>query len=303
MGNAIGIHAGVWVGDWSPASARYAIAQSAQAGFDLIEIPAVDPRTVDSAETVALLAEHGLDAVVSLALGRRDDINTTDAHASARGERRLLDAVAFAGDLGASYIGGVLYSMMGKYDVAPSEQARDNSLAVLGRVAEAAGKFGITLGLEYVNRYESNLLNTAAQTVQFIHDLAASNVRLHLDTYHANLEEQGQAAAVRDAGPHLVYIHAAENHRGALGTGNIDWPGLFRQLALSGYTGPITFESFAGTIQPVHVATDIALWRNLWSDPAALARQAHGFIAAQLAAARSATEDTVTATADFATVP
>ncbi|MFC5931215.1 sugar phosphate isomerase/epimerase [Cryobacterium melibiosiphilum] len=290
--NPLGIHAGVWVGDWSPASARYAIEQSAAAGFDLIEIPAVssdaDHDVSDPGVTLALLRDHGLDAVVSLALGRGEDINTTDAHASARGERRLLQAVAFAHSLGAPYVGGVLYSMMGKYDLAPSAQARDNSLAVLGRVARVAAESGIELGLEYVNRYESNLLNTAAKTVQFIHDLAAPNVVLHLDTFHANLEEPDQATAVRDAGPLLGYIHAAENHRGGLGTGSIDWPGLFRQLALSDYRGPITFESFSGVVQPPAVATDIGLWRDLWTDPHDLARQAHTFLTAQLAAAHAA---------------
>ena len=286
--NPIGIHAGVWVGDWTPASAEYAVRESARAGFDLIEIPVRDPRSTDLALTRSLLAEHGLDAVVSLALGERHDINTEDAETSARGEQLLADAVTFAHGIGATYIGGVLYSKMAKYRHAGTTASRDNALAVLRRVAAKAGANGIRLGMEYVNRYESNLLNTARQTVEFIHELGADNVLLHLDTFHANLEESDQATAVRDAGELLGYIHAAENHRGYLGSGSIDWPNLFRELVRSGYSGPITFESFSSDVVGLETAVDIGLWRNLWSDPADLARSANLFLRSGLEVAHRA---------------
>ncbi|ANP74360.1 sugar phosphate isomerase/epimerase family protein [Cryobacterium arcticum] len=284
-GNLLGIHAGVWVGDWADDSARYAIESSAQAGYDLIEIPAVDPRTTDLALTVRLLEQTGLDAVVSLALDASTDINTEDAEVSAHGERLLSRTVDFARDIGARYIGGVTYSAMVKYTHPATEASRQNSLAVLRRIADKARASGITIGVEYVNRYESNLLNTAAQTVRFIEDLDAENVLLHLDTFHANSEELSLAQAVRDAGALLGYIHASESHRGHLGTGILDFPGLFRQLALSGYTGPITFESFSSAIHPRDTADTIGIWRDPWTDPALAARNAYAFLRAQLDAA------------------
>ena len=283
--NPLGIHAGVWVGDWTDDSARYAIESSAEAGYDLIEIPAVDPRTANLAHTVRLLAENRIDAVVSLALDASTDINTEDATVSERGEQLLSRTVDFARDIGARYIGGVTYSAMVKYTQPATDASRANSLAVLGRTAAKAKLSGISIGVEYVNRYESNLLNTAAQTVRFITDLGADNVLLHLDTFHANSEELSLASAVRDAGDLLGYIHASESHRGHLGTGILDFPGLFRQLALSGYTGPITFESFSSVIHPRATANTIGIWRDPWTDPALAARNAHAFLSAQLAAA------------------
>jgi len=283
--NPLGIHAGVWVGDWTEASARYAIESSAQAGYDLIEIPAVDPRSTDVEHTVRLLASNGIDAVVSLALDATTDINTEDAAVSARGEELLSRTVDFARDIGARYIGGVTYSAMVKYTHPATAASRQNSLAVLRRIAAKAQASGITIGVEYVNRYESNLLNTAAETVCFIEELGADNVALHLDTFHANSEELSLADAVRDAGALLGYIHASESHRGHLGTGILDFPGLFRQLALSGYTGPITFESFSSVIHPRETANTIGIWRDPWTDPAVAAGNAHAFLGAQLAAA------------------
>jgi D-psicose/D-tagatose/L-ribulose 3-epimerase len=287
--NPLGIHAGVWVGDWTDDSARYAVESSAQAGYDLIEIPAVDPRTVDAEHTVRLLAESAIDAVVSLALDVNTDVNTEDRAVSDRGEALLSRTVDFARDIGARYIGGVTYSAMVKYTRPATAASRENSLAVLRRIAAKAEESGISIGVEYVNRYESNLLNTAAQTVRFIDDLGAANVLLHLDTFHANSEELSLAAAVRDAGVRLGYIHASESHRGHLGTGVLDFPSLFRELARTGYTGPITFESFSRVIHPPATANTIGIWRDPWTDPAQAARNAHAFLSAQLAAATLAT--------------
>jgi len=181
-------------------------------------------------------------------------------------------------------VGGVTYSAMIKYDQPATAASRDNSLAVLGRVADRARAQGIRIGIEYVNRYESNLLNTAAQTARFIRELGADNVLLHLDTFHANSEELSLPAAVRDAGSLLGYIHASESHRGLLGTGVLDFPALFGELAATGYAGPITFESFSSAVLPRSTSNTIGLWRESWTDPYVAAREAHAFLREQLAA-------------------
>ncbi|QWT24436.1 sugar phosphate isomerase/epimerase [Subtercola sp. PAMC28395] len=283
--NPIGIHAGLWVGDWSPASATYAISESAKAGFDLIEIPAGDAPNIDVALTAKLLADHGLTGVYSLALPASADINDEDDSVVARGERMLEAAVTLARDTGSRYVGGVTYSKMGQYDHPFTARSRANSQAVLGRVAEKAKAAGVTIGLEFVNRYESNLLNTAQQTVDFIREIGADNLAVHIDTFHVNTEEPDQVTPVRVAGPLLAYIHAGENHRGYLGSGSIDWPALFKALNESNFTGPITFESFSGAVLDPELSHTLGLWRNPWVDPAAVARHAHDFIATQLAAA------------------
>jgi D-psicose/D-tagatose/L-ribulose 3-epimerase len=288
--NPIGVHAGTWTAGWSPEAARFAIEGAAAAGFDLIEIPLPTPDERDPAITRSLLERAGLDAVVSLALTPQTDINTEDPVLSAAGERQLMAAVEFAAGIGAGYIGGVTFSAMAPYAHPATPATRSNSQAVLLRVATAARERHIRIGLEYVNRYESNLLNTAAQTAQFIDELGlagADNVLLHIDTYHTNIEELSQADAVRDAGALLGYIHVAENHRGRLGTGSIDWSGLFAQLEASGYTGPLTFESFSPDVASAATRDEINLWRSLWSDPAEVSRHAADFLREQLAAART----------------
>ena len=291
--NPLGVHAGLWVNDWTPGSARTAIEATARTGFDLIEIPLPDihggaAASAGSALTRSLLEDSGLDAVVSLALGADTDINTEDAATSARGEQKLLEAVAFAREIGAPYVGGVTFSAMMKYAHPATAASRANSIDVLARVAAMADEADVRIGLEYVNRYESNLLNTAAQTAAFISELkerGAGNVLLHIDTYHANIEELSQADAVWNAGELLGYMHLAESHRGRLGTGTIDWGGLFEALASSGYEGPLTFESFSSDVVSAATRDDIGLWRNPWRDPADVAGAAGAFLREHLAAA------------------
>lgn len=277
----IGVHAGLLTPDWTPGSARRAIATAAGIGYDLVEIPAPgrDDGSASAAETAALLDEHRIDAVVSLALDAASDIHTADPAASARGEARLSDAVRFAAGIGAGYVGGVTHSAMRKNPHGGGPAERANVVRVLRDVAARAAADGIVVGLEYVNRYESNLLNTAAQTVALIEEVGAANLVVHIDSFHAHMEEVDLASAVRDAGDHLAYIHASENHRGELGTGSTDWDGLLGALRAASFAGPLTVETFSPAVQSAAVADDIGLWRELWSDPVAVATAGHRFLA------------------------
>lgn len=76
---------------------------------------------------------------------------------------------------------GILYSALAKYNQPPTEQGRANCIAALKRVAQVAADKGITLGLECVNRYESNLINTALQAMDLLDDIDEDNIMVHLD--------------------------------------------------------------------------------------------------------------------------
>lgn len=282
MSFRFGIHAGVWGFDWSPAAADRTVTAAAEAGYDVIEIPAIDRLVLDPRDTARILERRGIEPTVSLALSFDDDITDADTARVARGEHRLLEAVRFADDIGASFVGGVVFSAMGRYDRLPSADARERSLTVLRRVAALAEQRGVTIGVEYVNRYESNLLNTAAQTARFVDDLGASNVVVHIDTFHAAMEERSLADAVAAAGPRLGYLHASESHRGRLGTGTIDWARLLIDLDAAGFDGPITVETFSSAVVGEASAIDIALWQPQWVDPDELAAESLAFLRAHL---------------------
>ncbi len=242
--NKLGVHALVWEKGWSRDECARAVARSAEVGYDLIEIVALDPEAIDVAFTRKQLEQAGIGATSSLGLDAESDISSNDPDKTKRGQLRLEQAVAMARDIGATHVCGILHSAFQKYAVPTTAEGVARSVEVLQRVAEMAAKSSITLGLEVVNRYESNVLNTASQAVEMCKRIGAPNVKVHLDVYHMNIEESDIRSAIIETGDYLGYFHTGDSHRGYMGSGSIDLAGVFRALVKANYQGPITFEVF-----------------------------------------------------------
>jgi D-psicose/D-tagatose/L-ribulose 3-epimerase len=275
----VGVHALVWVGGWSPEQCESALASTVAAGYDLIEIPAFDPAAIDAVATRAALQRHGLASSLSLGLDHATDINSEDLACVDRGRDTLMAALGLARDLGSVYLGGVIFGALDRYRTPTTAAARANSASVIREVAQQARADGIRIGLEFVNRYESNLLNTTQQTLDYIDLVGEDNVFVHADVYHMNIEEQDFRSPVLAAGDRLGYVHVGESHRGYLGTGTIDFAQFFGALRDIDYRGPVTFESFSSAVVDDNLTVRLAIWRNLWSDGADLAASARAFIA------------------------
>lgn len=286
--NKLGVHALVWVGGWSHEECARAIRATADLGYDLIEIPALDPKSIDVDFTRRTLEQNKLGVTMSLGLDAASDISSGDPDKIKRGEALLLDALRVARDIGATHVCGILYSAFQKYFIPPTEKGIQGSVDAIRRFCAEAAKSNITIGMEVVNRYESNVLNTAAQAVDFCKRVGAPNIKVHLDTYHMHIEEADIEAAIIETGPMLGYFHIGESNRGYLGAGSIDFDRVFRGLAKADYKGPITFESFSSAVVNQPLSGILAIWRNLWTDGRDLAGSAKGFIESHLKSAAEA---------------
>lgn len=274
----IGCHASVWTGTFDEPGLRKAIEGTAVAGFDLIELPVFRPDEWDVALTKRLLRDNGLKATASLGLTDALNISSEDPDICRAGEEHLAKVIRILHELESTHLVGVIYAPMKKHLRAPSALEVANGQAALGRLAELARGYGITLGLEVVNRYETNLLNTAKQALTYVDGIAGDNVHVHLDTYHMNIEESDMMNPFLDAGDRLGYVHIGESHRGYLGSGSVDFDTAFRALNRIGYTGPIVFESFSSAVVDPVLSNMLGVWRNLWDDNVDLARHANQFM-------------------------
>ncbi|MFT3974799.1 MAG: sugar phosphate isomerase/epimerase family protein [Amaricoccus sp.] len=283
--NKLGVHAFVWEHGWSKEQATSAINQTAEAGFDFIEAPSLDPSSIDPAVTVKLLEAAGIGIAFSMGLDFESDISSGDPEKEKRGKALLLDAISVCRDCGGKSIGGILYSGFGKYYEQPTAHGIRRSADILREVAGVAAKSDINLCLEVVNRYETNICNTAAQGVEMCKLVGAPNVKVHLDVYHMNIEESDMASAIIDAAPHIGYFHTGDSHRGYLGSGSIDLQAAFRAIVRAKYEGPITFESFSSRVVGQPLEGILGIWRNLWEDGMDLATHALMYTKAQLKAA------------------
>lgn len=177
---------------------------------------------------------------------------------------------------------GVLASALGKYPTPPSREGWNNAVAALRDVTAHAQQVGINLGLEVVNRYESNLVNDVADGLTFLDEVGNDHLFLHIDTYHALIEETSLDGAVRLAADRLGYVHVGQNDRGDLATGTVDLDGFLAALDEIGFDGPITFKGFSRATADPALADTLAIWRSPWTDGEQLAVDALTFLQARM---------------------
>jgi D-psicose/D-tagatose/L-ribulose 3-epimerase len=280
--NPIGIHAMVLTPDTDATAVRTAAQQAAESGYDILELPIFDPEALDVDAARAAAGEHGLQLACSLGLSPQTDVSSEDTGIVAAGTTLLHAAVEATAGIGGRWLCGVLASQLGRYTAPATAAGRANAVAAIREIAEHAAQRDLDVCLEVVNRYESNLFNTVADGVAFVEDVGADRCWVHLDAYHAVIEEDSMAAAVHAAGDRLGYVHIGQNDRGALDTGTVDIDELLGTLGEAGYAGPITFEAFSRRTATRELADNLAIWRSAWSDGRQLAADAAAYIRARL---------------------
>ncbi len=266
-----GAHTFLWIDEWTTEKGNRAIAATGEAGFDFIEISLLKPDEFDAAAHKKALAAAGIEAKGSLVLP--DWAHMPEQPEKAR--RFLISALENIEALGGTYLGGCIAFALGKFT---GDRRGDCQVVIdtLGEVAEDARKRGITLGIEVVNRYESNLYNTMADTRETILAIGANNIKIHVDTYHSLYEEEGFYMPLVENADVLGYMHMSENHRGLLGTGTVNWDEVFRGLADANYNGPMVVKSFPA-VNP-DLAAAIKLWRPPTQSSEYLAREGLKFL-------------------------
>jgi D-psicose/D-tagatose/L-ribulose 3-epimerase len=278
--NPIGVNTWVWVSPATEAAITEIAPRAKAMGFALLELGVEQPGDWDPARIAEILAAHDLGASVCAAMGPGRDLTDPTTIASTQDYIRFcIDAAA---TLGSTVVAGPIYTPVGKtwrMDEAERRATRDRLVEALRPLADAAGARGVRLALEPLNRFETSFLNTAAQTLEVVDRVASPAVGVLLDTFHMNIEEKDQAAAIRLVGDKLVHFHACGNDRGAPGADAIPWPAITTALHEIGYAGAVVIESFTPDNQTI--ARAAAIWRPLAATQDALAQEGLAFLRGQ----------------------
>jgi D-psicose/D-tagatose/L-ribulose 3-epimerase len=275
--NPIGVNAWVWVSPPTDDSIA-AIAPRVKAmGFDLLELGLENPDDWDAGRLAEVFAANGLGASVCVAMGPDRDLTHPNTVAGTREYiRTCIDAVA---TLGGNVVAGPLYTPVGKtwqMDAAERAATIDRLIEGLKPLVDYAGERGVRLGVEPLNRFETSFLNTAAQVMEVVDRLDSPAAGVLLDTFHMNIEEKDQAAAIRMVGDKLVHFHACGNDRGVPGADHIAWQEITDALRETGYDGAVVIESFTPDNQTI--ARAAAIWRSLATSQDALAEDGLAFL-------------------------
>jgi D-psicose/D-tagatose/L-ribulose 3-epimerase len=248
-------------------------------GFDIIEICIEDPATIDVAPINEALKENDLRATICGAFGPDRDASSEDQNVRANAAKYLEACIDAARDLGSPVVAGPMYSAVGKTRLlSRDERAKQWSLAVetLKPVADYAGQRGVRLAIEPLNRFETDLINTAEQGLDLVDRIGASNVGLLMDTFHMNIEEKDIPAAIRKAGSKVFHFHSCENDRGTPGTGHVEWKKVAAALREINYQGAVVIEAF--TTEITEIARAVSLWRPLAPNQDSLAEEGLNFL-------------------------
>lgn len=263
MAIGIGVNAWVWTSPFS-SSAIPLIGQASDMGFDVLTIPVEDPALIDVAAILAAQSSASIRLQVTGAFGPTRDLTHDDRQYREESLRYIQQVVEICEKLGATVMAGPMYSAVGKRrQVSAEQKQREWERAVEGLAAagKIAADHGVTLAIEPLNRFETDLINTAAQVKQLIRDIDLPSVRIHLDTFHMHIEEKSVYDAIVLAGNDLVYVDASESDRGTPGTGQVYWHEVRRALCDIGYQGDVVIESF--TPECKAIADAAAIWRPL----------------------------------------
>lgn len=113
------------------------------------------------------------------------------------------------------------------------------SLATLG---EHAATEGVAVLFEPLNRYEDHMVNRLDQGAALCRAVGSDAVKLVVDTYHMNIEEDDSPSAVRAVGSLVGHVQLGDNARWQPGTGHVDFAGIVGALHDIAFDGWLALE-------------------------------------------------------------
>jgi D-psicose/D-tagatose/L-ribulose 3-epimerase len=250
-------------------------------GFDGVELPIFNTN-LDYATWGKKLDSLGLGRTAVTVRGVEDNPISPDASVRAKGvenTKRVLDCCAA---VGATTLVGPYHSALGAFSgKGPTVDEWHWGIESMRQVAEHAGKVHVTLGVEALNRFETYLLNTHADSAKFVREVNHPNCRMMYDTFHANIEEKSINHAIHACADVLCHVHISENDRSTPGKGNVRWCENFDALRQINYQGWLMVEAFGLALPELAAATKI--WRRMFESEEQLCRDSLAFMRSEVA--------------------
>lgn len=248
-------------------------------GYDIIEIAVEDTSIIDWKQIKTVARDLDLNITISGAFGTERDISSTEPRYRQLGKDYIIDCIKIAADTGSPIFGGPLYSAVGKTRLVSVEQKKQERawcVEILEDVSKIAADYGVVLGLEPLNRFETDMINTVDQAISLVQEVGHPSLQIVLDTFHSNIEEKDIPTSIRKIGKNLLcHVQGNESDRGTPGTAHLEWEGIRDALHEIGYDGAVVIETFG---QPSkELAKAACIWRPLANSADELASEGLAF--------------------------
>lgn len=264
--NKVGIYFAYWTESWT-GDYKYFVDKVARLGFDILEVQPDQLLSMPGNELESLhqmANDRGLELTYCIGFSQDKDLASESASVRRAGmeyANKILDIIHF---MGGTVFGGINYSAWPA--VFPSHLIDkrpylERSILCVKEISKKAEDYGITYCLEIVNRFEHFLLNTAEEGVAYVDAVGSPNVKLLLDAFHMNIEEDSVGAAITSVGNRLGHFHIGETNRKTPGQGHMPWDEMAQALKKINYQGRVVMEPF---VKPGgEVGEAIHVWRDL----------------------------------------
>jgi D-psicose/D-tagatose/L-ribulose 3-epimerase len=228
-------------------------------GFAGVEVPIFNLNPDDWQVWRQKLDDLGLQRLAVAING--PDANPLSADASMRAHvlennKKALDCAAI---IGAKLLMGPIHSALGVFTGQPAtEEEWQRGVAHIRALAEYAATKNITLGIEYLNRFETYLFTCTDDMLRFVDEVDHPNCKIMFDTFHANIEEKDIPAALQKCGDRLVHVQLSENDRSTVGKGHVDFAKIIATLKSMDYQGMLSIEAFSMKLAAANI------WRPMF---------------------------------------
>lgn len=260
-----GIYYAYWEQEWE-ADYKYYIEKAAGLGFDILEIaasPLLNYSNKQLNELKVCAAYNDIILTVGHGPSAEQNLSSADPDVRANAKKFFTELLKRLDKMDIHLIGGALYSYWPVDYTQPIDKKGDweRSVESVREIARVAEDCGVDFCLEVLNRFENYLINTAQEGVDFVKQVDHSSVKVMLDTFHMNIEEDSIGGAIRTAGKYLGHLHTGECNRKVPGKGRVPWNEISEALRDIGYSGGVVMEPFVkmgGT-----VGSNIKVWRDI----------------------------------------
>ena len=262
-----GIYCSYWEKEWGGDALKY-IPKVQKLGFDILEVATADFQGKDDSyfrEMKKTAEDCGILLTGGYGPAPKNNIGTADP-------AQLESALKFYAEMfrqmelaGIGSLGGALYSYWPVTDLNFDKAADfEHSVNGMKKLAAIAADHGITLNMESLNRFEGYLINTCEECIRYVEAVDMDNVKVMLDSFHMNIEEESIIGAILAAGSRLGHFHVGEPDRKPPHAGRMNWEEIGKALRQINYDGNVVMEPFV--VPGGGVGRDIRIWRELFAD-------------------------------------
>ena len=242
-------------------------------GYDGVEIPIFNTDPEHWKSWRKKINELELSPVAVTINGPEHNQISADASIRKSTLERNNMALECAAMLGSTLLTGPFHSALGVFSgTKASEEEKKWAVENLYLLSEHASSLNITLGLEYLNRFESYLVSCADELIDLVNEINHPNCKMMFDSFHANIEEKNMSTAIEKMGSKLVHVQLSENDRSTLGKGHINFPEIINALKKINYQGMISIEAFSTKLSAANI------WRKMFNNESELMNDSFNYL-------------------------